>query len=160
MTAETITFALGCFWDPDAKFGVLDGVLTTQVGYCGGTHPPNPTYHSIGDYTESVQIVFDPSRISFRQLLDCYNNWHVRNTDRTRSQYAGAIFYHNKQQYEEIRQVNIEHIRIDLFKEFYPAEEYHQKYSLKRAILETELFGRKEDWETKEKEMLTKLNGF
>ncbi|UJR38179.1 hypothetical protein I4U23_030854 [Adineta vaga] len=157
---ETTTFALGCFWDPDARFGILDGVLITQVGYCGGTHPAKPTYHSIGDYTESIQIEFDSSRISFHELLSCFNQWHVPNTVKTRSQYAAAVFYHNHEQYQQICQLNIENVRIELLKEFHLAEERHQKYNFKRTMMETDIFGCKEDWESKDKQMITKLNGF
>jgi methionine-S-sulfoxide reductase len=157
---ETTTFSLGCFWDPDAHFGILDGVLITRVGYCGGTHPSTPTYKSIGDYTESVQIDFDPKRISFAQLLSYFNQWHIPNTSTTRSQYAAAIFYHNEEQHRQIKEMKIENVRIDAFKKFYEAEEYHQKYNLKRKTMETDIFGKEEDWINKDKEMTTKLNGF
>jgi len=157
---ETATFSLGCFWDPDARFGVLDGVLVTRVGYCGGTHPTTPTYRSIGDYTESVQIDFDPTRISFTQLLSYFNQWHIPNTSTTRSQYAAAIFYHNEEQQQQVKKMKIEDVRVDKFNKFYEAEDYHQKYNLKRTTMETDIFGKKEEWENKDKQMITKLNGF
>ncbi|CAF0826361.1 unnamed protein product [Rotaria sordida] len=157
---ETATFSLGCFWDPDARFGVLDGVLVTRVGYCGGTHPTTPTYRTIGDYTESVQIDFDSTRISFTQLLTYFNQWHTPNTSTTRSQYAAAIFFHNEQQQREVNEMNIENVRVDRFNKFYEAEEYHQKYNLKWTIMETDIFGKKEEWINKDKQMITKLNGF
>ena len=157
---ETATFSLGCFWDPDARFGALEGVLTTEVGYCGGTHPPTPTYRSIGDYTETVQIHFDPQRISFTQLLTYFNQWHIPNTPKTRSQYAAVIFFHNDEQYQQIKEMHIEDVRIEPFRKFYQAEESHQKYNFKRTIMATEIFGKKEDWMNKDLQMLTKLNGF
>ena len=157
---ETATFSLGCFWDPDARFGALDGVLITEVGYCGGTHPSTPTYRSIGDYTETVQIHFNPQQISFAQLLSYFNQWHIPNTRTTRSQYAAAIFYHNDEQYRQIKEMHIENVRIDAWKEFYQAEESHQKYNLKRTTMLTKMFGKKEDWINKDTEMVTKLNGF
>ena len=66
---ETATFALGCFWCPDAQFGILPGVVRTRVGYAGGT-TENPTYHDLGDHTECVQIDYDPRALSFDQVLD------------------------------------------------------------------------------------------
>jgi methionine-S-sulfoxide reductase len=157
---QTATFSLGCFWDPDARFGNLDGVLTTRVGYCGGTHPARPTYKSIGDYTESVQILFDSTRISFTQLLSFFNQWHVPNSSKTRSQYAAAIFYHNKEQLRQVKEMQIENVRVDEFNIFYEAEDYHQKHNLKRTTMETDLFGAEEEWTNKDQEMITKLNGF
>ncbi|CAF0895344.1 unnamed protein product [Adineta steineri] len=157
---ETATFGVGCFWDPDARFGSLDGVLTTRVGYCGGTSPTNPTYKSIGDYTESVQIDFDPTRITFAQLLSYFNQWHTPNSPKTRDQYAATIFYHNEEQQQEINKMNIENVRVNKFNKFHEAEDYHQKHNLKRTIMEMDIFGKKEDLENKDKQMITKLNGF
>lgn len=157
---EIATFSLGCFWDPDARFGILDGVLITRVGYCGGTHPVIPTYRSIGDYTESVQIDFDSTCISFVQLLSYFNQWYIPNTSKTRSQYAAAIFYHNDEQQRQVKEMNIENVRVDMFKKFYEAEDHHQKYNLQRTTMITDIFGKKEEWMNKDKQMLTKLNGF
>ena len=158
----TATFALGCFWDPDARFGALAGVLVTRVGFCGGTHPDTPTYRSIGDYTESVQIEFDPARLSFPALLAYFDQWHHPNASSTRPQYAAAVFYHNDEQRQETEKLKMENVRLDRFVRFYLAEESHQKYNLKRTLMLTDLFGKKEDWGTGEKDpqMLTKLNGF
>ena len=63
---ETATFALGCFWSPDAQFGIIEGVLRTRVGYAGGT-TANPTYHNIGNHIEAVEIDFDRSQISYAE---------------------------------------------------------------------------------------------
>jgi hypothetical protein len=60
---ETATFALGWFWGPDSRFGSIKGVIRTRVGYTGGKKK-NPTYHSLGDHSESIQIDYDPSMIS------------------------------------------------------------------------------------------------
>ena len=157
---ETATFALGCFWDPDARFGALEGVLITRVGFCGGTDPPVPTYRKIGDYTETIQIVFDPQRRTYSQLLSYFNQWHVPNTLQTRTQYAAAIFYHNDEQLNYIRAMKIENVRIDRFIQFFLAEESHQKHNFKRTFLLTDVFGKKEDWADQDPEMMTKLNGF
>ena len=112
---ERATFSLGCFWDPDARFGALDGVLVTRVGYCGGTNPATPSYRTIGDYTESVQIDFDPTHISFVQLLTYFNQWYNPNTSKTRSQYSAAIFYHNENQRQQVDEMKIENVRVDMF---------------------------------------------
>ena len=157
---ERTIFSLGCFWDPDARFGALDGVLVTRVGYCGGTYPAMPTYQTIGDYTESVQIDFDSTQITFSQLLSYFKRWHTSNTPKTRSQYAAAIFYHNEKQRQHINEMKIENVRIDMFKKFYEAEEYHQKHYLKRTIMRTDIFGTKEEWSNRDGRMVTKLNGF
>lgn len=157
---ETATFSLGCFWDPDARFGVLDGVLVTRVGYCGGTHPATPTYKTIGDYTESVQVDFDSERTCFTNLLSYFNQWHVPNTSKTRAQYEAAIFFHNEEQRKQIYDMKLDNVRIDKFNQFFTAEEHHQKYNFKRTIMETDIFGKKEDWVDKDKSMITKLNGF
>ena len=56
---ETATFGLGCFWGPDGRFGALEGVVRTRVGYAGGTRT-DPSYHALGDHTEVLQVDFDP----------------------------------------------------------------------------------------------------
>ena len=157
---EMVTFALGCFWDPDARFGSLEGVPITSVGFSGGTHPPTPTYRSIGDYTESIQIKFDSTRLPFSHLLEFYNQWHIPNTLQTRRQYAAAIFFHNEEQRKQAVEKKIEHVRLEPFRQFFLAEESHQKYNLKRTLMLTDIFGKKEDWIDKDPVLLTKLNGF
>lgn len=157
---ETATFALGCFWDPDARFGALEGVLVTRVGFSGGTDPPHPTYRKIGDFTETVQIDFDPQRLSYSQLLSIFNQIYIPNNCRTRTQYAAAIFYHNDDQWNRIKEMKFENVRIDRFREFFLAEESHQKYNFKRTFFLTDVLGKKDDWTDCDPEMLTKLNGF
>ena len=99
---ETATFALGCFWCPDAQFGVLPAVVRTRVGYCGGTLK-DPTYHELGDHTESVQVDYDPAKLSFGQLLDkiwtSHNPCGVGGKSR---QYMSVIFYHDEAQKKAI----------------------------------------------------------
>ena len=68
---ETATFALGCFWGPDASFGALEGVVRTRVGYAGGDKV-NPTYKMIGDHTETIEIDYDPEVISYTELLEIF----------------------------------------------------------------------------------------
>src|SRR5438552_18001159 len=100
---KTAVFAGGCFWCIQPAFDKATGVIKTVVGYCGGTEP-NPTYELVGSektkYRESIEIAYDPAKISFDQLLDIY--W--RQIDPTQadghfsdigSSYRAAIFYGN-----------------------------------------------------------------
>jgi len=137
---ETATFALGCFWDPDAQFGCTHGVIRTQVGYAGGLQP-DPTYYNIGDHIETVQIEFDPKAISYEELLDIF--WHNHNPHKPGwlRQYMSAVFYHNNSQENlaretlerEFRKTNREiFTEIIPYTKFYMAEGYHQKYYLRQ----------------------------
>jgi methionine-S-sulfoxide reductase len=109
------------------------------VGYAGGT-TENPSYHDLGDYSESVQIDFDPSRISYRELLDIFWKGHDPTRNSWSLQYRAAIFYHNEGQ----RIVALEtrdHISSEIkgkiattvepYSGFHIAEDYHQKHSLR-----------------------------
>jgi peptide-methionine (S)-S-oxide reductase len=144
---ETATFAGGCFWCMQPPFEKLPGVISTTVGYTGG-QTKNPTYEEVsaGDtgHAESVEIVFDPARIGYAQLLEVF--WH--NIDPVTAegqfcdhghQYRSAIFYHSEEQQrlaEESKRQLDESKRFDrpivteivAATAFYPAEEYHQKY--------------------------------
>lgn len=136
---KTATFSMGCFWGPDALFGSKDGVVRTRVGYAGGTKQ-DPTYRSLGDHTETVQIDYDPEKITYSDLLDIFWNNHDPTTRRT-IQYMTMIFYHDeeqkklavkskKQMQERLgRDVKTE---IEEYSKFYLAEDYHQKYQLSR----------------------------
>jgi peptide-methionine (S)-S-oxide reductase len=138
---ETATFALGCFWAPDSIFGSLDGVVRTRVGYAGGT-TESPTYHNLGDHTETIQIDYDPTLISYEQLLEIYWDSHNPTGQPWSRQYMSIIFYHDSQQRElaveskqraeasSDRQLYTEFIP---FSEFYLAEDYHQKYYLQQV---------------------------
>ena len=101
VSSKTAVFAGGCFWCIQPAFDKAPGVIKTTVGYCGGTEP-NPTYELVGSektkYRESIQIVYDPAKISYNQLLDIY--W--KQIDPTQSDgqftdvgpsYRAAIFY-------------------------------------------------------------------
>ena len=147
--AETRTaiFAGGCFWCIQPAFDKATGVIKTVVGYCGGTEP-NPTYEVVSSektgYRESIQITYDPAKISYDQLLDIY--WRQIDptqadgqfTDIGRS-YRAAIFYGNDGE-KKIAEASKEKLarsgkfnkpivtEILLAMKFYPAEAYHQKY--------------------------------
>jgi peptide-methionine (S)-S-oxide reductase len=150
-TLETATFALGWFWTPDAQFGSLPGVVRTRVGYAGGTKD-HPTYYDLGDHSESIQVDYDPSQISFERLLAEF--WSSPNScERTGiRQYMSFIFYHN----EEQRQAALASREREAAKRkqeiatpivpadtFIVAEDYHQKYFLRQCRpLERELSAR------------------
>lgn len=150
---EKATFAAGCFWGVEETFRQLEGVIDTKVGYTGG-HTENPTYKEVctdkTGHAEAVEIDYDPGKINYKQLLDIF--W--ANHDPTQlnrqgpdfgTQYRSAIFYHTPQQKqaaEESKQ-NLENSKkysrpiatqIVPATTFYPAEEYHQKYLLKRGL--------------------------
>jgi methionine-S-sulfoxide reductase len=122
-------------------------VIRTRVGYSGGTKK-NPTYHDLGDHSETVQIDFDPARVSYEQLLDFF--WKAHNpTSRSWSrQYRAALFFHNEEQKrsaEESRDREAARIKGKIqteilpAAEFHPAEDYHQKYYLRlNSVLSAE----------------------
>ena len=131
-------------WDDsgglDSRFGSIDGVVSTRVGYAGGS-TDNPTYRSIGDHSETIQIDYDPSVISYRRLLDVFWNGHNCVAQALSRQYMSIIFYHNEQQRQLAaetaaqRQAELKTTvvtEINAFARFYPAEDYHQKYYLQR----------------------------
>jgi len=144
---RTAIFAGGCFWCIQPAFDKAKGVIKTVVGYCGGTEP-NPTYEVVSSektgYRESIQITYDPAKISYDQLLDIY--WRQIDptqadgqfTDIGRS-YRAAIFYGNDGE-KKIAEASKEKLarsgkfnkpivtEILLAMKFYPAEAYHQKY--------------------------------
>ena len=144
---RTAVFAGGCFWCIQPAFDKAKGVIKTVVGYCGGTEP-NPTYDLVSSektgYRESIQITYDPAKISYDQLLDIY--W--RQIDPTQADgqftdigqsYRAAIFYANDDE-KKIAQTSKERLaRSGKFNKpivteilpamkFYPAEANHQKY--------------------------------
>ena len=147
------TFSGGCFWCMQPPFEKLPGVVSTTVGYTGG-HTKNPTYEEVSEgesgHAESVQIVYDPAKISYEQLLDVF--WH--NVDPITpnaqfcdhgNQYRTAIFYHDETQRQlaEASKRRLEESKrfdrpivteIVAAGEFYPAEEYHQKYHEKNPV--------------------------
>jgi len=150
---DRATFAAGCFWCMEHPFDEIDGVISTTSGYIGG-HQDQPSYEQVSSgstgHAEAVQVLFDPERVSYEQLLHVY--W--RNSDPTTanrqfcdvgSQYRPAIFYHNKTQQDlalaskkKIQQQKTfpEDIvtEISAASTFWPAEEYHQNYYLKNPI--------------------------
>jgi peptide-methionine (S)-S-oxide reductase len=147
------TFAGGCFWCMEPPYDKLAGVISTTSGYIGG-QKPNPTYEEVSSgrtgHAEAVQVVYDPKKVSYEQLLDVF--WH--NIDPTvknqqfcdvGSQYRTGIFYHDDEQRRlaEASKAALEKSKpfktpivteITRAGEFYPAEEYHQDYYLKNPV--------------------------
>jgi len=150
---EKATFAGGCFWCMEHPFDALPGVLSVTAGYTGG-QKKNPTYQEVSaggtGHAEAVQIVYDPSKTSYRKLLDVF--WHnIDPTTKDRQfcdgghQYRSAIFYETEEQHQAALQSKAALEKSKPFKEpvvteivpageFYPAEEYHQHYYKKNPI--------------------------
>lgn len=138
---ETATFGMGCFWGPEARFGSLQGVIRTRVGYAGGTTIA-PTYKTIGDHTETVEIDYDPKIISYEEILLHFWRNHYPNRNQYKGQqYVSSLRYHTDQQKQMIIQVKNEmekelgeqiETEVTKLERFTLAEARHQKYYLKR----------------------------
>jgi peptide-methionine (S)-S-oxide reductase len=142
---ETATLAGGCFWGVEELVRALPGVTDTTVGYAGGTLD-NPRYEDVKKgrtgHAESLQIVFDPSEITFGAILDFFFRLHDPTTANRQgndvgTQYRSAIFYHDEDQRTEAEaakqraQSNWPRpivTEIVPFTNFYEAEDYHQDY--------------------------------
>lgn len=138
---ETAYFALGWFWGSDSQFGSIEGVIRTRAGYCGGT-TTSPNYHNIGNHSETVQIDFDTTVVSYEQLLTAFWSGHNATLPTYTAQYRSAIFYTTEQQQklaseavraEEARLGKKIYTDVEPFIEFFVAEDYHQKYYLRQA---------------------------
>tara|TARA_B100000676_G_scaffold310505_1_gene377288 strand:+ start:937 stop:1398 length:462 start_codon:yes stop_codon:yes gene_type:complete len=148
---EKALFGAGCFWGVEEKFRKLTGVIRTEVGYSGGT-TKNPSYEDIckGNtyHAEVVLIEFNQDQISFEELLNHFWSCHNPTTLNRQgpdigTQYRSVIFYFNdyqkniaefsKQNYSKDFNLNIV-TEISEVKEYYKAEEYHQKYILKTGL--------------------------
>ena len=147
VSLEVATLAGGCFWCLEAVFREVEGVESVVPGYTGGT-TANPTYEQVctgtTGHAEALQVKFNPSKISYRELLEIFFSVHDPTTLNRQgadvgTQYRSAIFYHNEQQKsiaeELIRELNkaklwekpiiTQVIQLD---EFYFAEDYHREY--------------------------------
>ena len=146
---EIAILALGCFWGPEVKFSKLDGVLKTEVGYCGG-NSNKTNYKEVcagsTNHAEVVKLEFDPKLISYEKIIKFFYEIHDPTTLNSQgpdfgTQYRSEIFYSNEQQKQIAEKItNEENIRfsgkivtkISLVKNYCPAEDYHQKYLEKR----------------------------
>ena len=147
MKMEKAIFAAGCFWGVEAAFRKINGVVDTRVGYTGG-HTENPSYKEVCSHTtghaEAVEVTYDPSIVSYKDLLNGF--WKIHNpTTLNRqgpdvgSQYRSAIFYLNEEQKQQALDSKEEQEQSERFKrpivteiteatEFWEAEGYHQQY--------------------------------
>lgn len=144
---DTATFGAGCFWCVEAVFQEMKGVQKVTSGYSGGG-VKNPTYSDVctglTGHAEVCQIVYDPSEVSFKELLEAFWQTHDPTTlnrqgNDAGTQYRSVIFYHNESQRQLAEMYKAELNKsgafdkpvvtaIDPFTNFYPAEDYHQNY--------------------------------
>ena len=146
---EIAVLALGCFWGPEIKFSKLDGIIRTEVGYCGG-NKPETTYKEVctgtTNHAEVVKLEFDPKIISYEEILNYFFEIHDPTTLNSQgpdfgTQYRSEVFYLNDNQ-KKIADKIIEKenqrlsgkvvTKLSILKNYCSAEEYHQKYLEKR----------------------------
>ena len=152
-TTQKATFGAGCFWGVEAAFRQVPGVVATAVGYAGGSLP-NPTYKDVCSdrtgHAEVVQVEYDPSRVSYEDLLTVFWENHDPTTLNGQgpdvgSQYRSAIFFHSPEQEASARASKELLDRSGRFRRpivteiepapaFWRAEEYHQQYLEKRGL--------------------------
>ncbi len=151
MNTEIATFGAGCFWCVEAVFQELKGVIKVESGYMGGS-TPNPTYKDVctgtTGHAEITQITFDPTVISYDELLEVLWTTHDPTTLNRQgadagTQYRSAIFYHSEEQKQKAEKSKKEvattiwdkPIVTEIVPEdtYYPAEEYHQDYYANNA---------------------------
>lgn len=146
---EIAVLALGCFWGPEIKFSKLDGVIKTEVGYCGG-NSAQTSYKEVctgeTNHAEVVKLDFDPEIISYEKIIKYFFEFHDPTTLNSQgpdfgTQYRSEIFYLNDKQKimaekilnEENKKLSGKVVtKISAVKNYCPAEEYHQKYLEKR----------------------------
>ena len=146
---EIAVLALGCFWGPEIKFSKIEGIIKTEVGYCGG-NSQTTTYKEVctgnTNHAEVVKLDFDEKIISYEKILKIFFQIHDPTTLNSQgpdfgTQYRSEIFYLNDNQKkiaEKILKDTNERLsgkvvtKISLLKNYCPAEEYHQKYLEKR----------------------------
>jgi peptide-methionine (S)-S-oxide reductase len=145
------TFAGGCFWCTEADFDKVPGVISTTSGFIGGMKV-NPTYQEVvtgrTGHTEAVEIIFDPTKVTYEKLLEVFWRNHDPLTKNRQfcdsgNQYRPGIFYHSKDQRKLAEASKVEaqkrfrqpiQTEITQATTFYPAEDYHQDYYLKNPV--------------------------
>lgn len=150
---EKATFGAGCFWGVEATFRSIPGVISTQVGYCGGK-TDNPTYKDVctdtTGHAEVVEITFDPAQLPYEKLLETFWKLHDPTTPNRQgpdvgSQYRSVIFFHSPAQEAAARAAKERLDKSGKFRNpvvtqivpaapFYKAEDYHQRYLEKRGL--------------------------
>ena len=146
---EIAVLGLGCFWGPEIKFSKIDGIIKTEVGYCGG-NTTQTNYKDVctgnTNHAEVVKLEFDPKIISYNKILEFFFEFHDPTTLNSQgpdfgTQYRSEIFYLSDEQKEiaenVIKKINLKlsgqvATKSSLLKNYIPAEEYHQKYLEKR----------------------------
>ena len=146
---EIAVLALGCFWGPEKKYGQLEGVYRTEVGYCGG-NSQNTNYREVctgtTNHAEAVKLEFDPKVISYEEIVKKFFEFHDPTTLNSQgpdfgTQYRSEIFYLNDEQKKIAQKVINEEntslsgrvvTKLSELKNYCAAEEYHQKYPEKR----------------------------
>ena len=146
---EIAILGLGCFWGPEIKFSKIDGIIRTEVGYCGG-NTTQTSYKEVctgnTNHAEVVKLEFDPKIISYNKVLEFFFEFHDPTTLNSQgpdfgTQYRSEIFYLNEKQKniaEEIIEKENKKLsgkvvtKLSLLKNYCPAEEYHQRYLEKR----------------------------
>ena len=150
---EVAMFGAGCFWGVEATFRKVPGVLDTAVGYSGG-HTKNPTYKQVctdkTGHAEVIRIGFDPAKVSYEQLLEVFWANHDPTTVNRQgpdvgTQYRSVVFFFSPEQETAAKAVKAELVKAKRFRrpivtqivpagEFWPAEEYHQRYLEKKGL--------------------------
>lgn len=153
MIMEKATFGAGCFWGVEAAFRQVKGVTSTAVGYMGGTLK-NPTYRDVctdtTGHAEVVQVEYDPTQVSYSDLLKVFWQVHDPTTMNRQgpdvgTQYRSAVFFHGPEQETAARESKEELEKAGVFKrpivtqivpasDFWRAEDYHQQYLEKRGL--------------------------
>jgi methionine-S-sulfoxide reductase len=146
---EIAILGLGCFWSPEIKFSKLEGIIKTEVGYCGG-HSAQTNYREVcsgtTNHAEVVKLDFDPKIITFEKILEYFFEFHDPTTLNSQgpdfgTQYRSEIFYLNDEQKkiatnitdkENVRLSGKVVTKISQVKNYCAAEEYHQRYLEKR----------------------------
>ena len=146
---EIAVLGLGCFWGPEIKFSKIDGIIRTEVGYCGG-NTTQTSYREVctgnTNHAEVVKLEFDPQIISYNKVLEFFFEFHDPTTLNSQgpdfgTQYRSEIFYLNEKQKniaEEIIEKENKKLsgkvvtKLSLLKNYCAAEEYHQRYLEKR----------------------------
>ena len=146
---EIAVLGLGCFWGPEIKFSKIDGIIRTEVGYCGG-NTTQTSYREVctgnTNHAEVVKLEFDPKIISYNKVIEFFFEFHDPTTLNSQgldfgTQYRSEIFYLNEKQKniaEEIIEKENKKLsgkvvtKLSLLKNYCPAEEYHQRYLEKR----------------------------
>ena len=146
---EIAVLALGCFWGPEKKYGQLEGIYRTEVGYCGG-NSPNTNYREVctgtTNHAEAVKLEFDPKVISYEEIIKKFFEFHDPTTLNSQGpdfgpQYRSEIFYLNDNQKNIAKKIIEKYnenlsgkvvTKLSQIKNYCTAEEYHQKYLEKR----------------------------